>query len=127
MKAKSKVRRGRPPLTFSQKDKHIAQGMVLHGVPFEQIAKMLCVSPDALRKHLGPTLHEAKLQASARVASNLYRMATGTGREALTAAIFYLKTQAGWVERSHLELSGNVDIGARLIAARRRLAEIDAK
>jgi hypothetical protein len=32
------------------------------------------------------------------VAENLYRKATGEGREAVTAAIFWLKTRAGWRE-----------------------------
>jgi len=32
------------------------------------------------------------------VAENLYRKATGEGREAVTAAIFWLKTHAGWKE-----------------------------
>jgi hypothetical protein len=32
------------------------------------------------------------------VAGNLYRIATGSGREAVTAAIFWLKTRAGWCD-----------------------------
>ena len=39
-------------------------------------------------------------RANARVAQNLFRMATGTGREALGAACFWLKTRARWRERS---------------------------
>jgi hypothetical protein len=32
------------------------------------------------------------------VAANLYRLAIGSGREAVTAAIFWLKARAGWSE-----------------------------
>ena len=47
---------------------------------------------------------EAK--ANARVAENLYRKATGEGREAVTAAIFWLKTRARWKE-IHRDDDGN--------------------
>jgi hypothetical protein len=40
------------------------------------------------------------------VAENLYRKATGDGREAVTAAIFWLKTRAHWKETSVHEVSG---------------------
>jgi len=42
----------------------------------------------------------------AKVAENLYRKATGDGREAVTAAIFWLKTRARWKETSVHELGG---------------------
>jgi hypothetical protein len=41
------------------------------------------------------------------VAENLYRKATGEGREAVIAAIFWLKTRAGWKETTTHELAGH--------------------
>ena len=38
--------------------------------------------------------------------SNLYRKATGDGREAVIAAIFWLKTRAGWKEITSHEIAG---------------------
>jgi hypothetical protein len=35
-----------------------------------------------------------------------YRKATGDGREAVTAAIFWLKTRAGWKDTTAHEISG---------------------
>ncbi len=46
----------------------------------------------------------SKSKANVRAAENLYRKATGDGREAVTAAIFWLKTRAGWKETSVHEL-----------------------
>jgi hypothetical protein len=40
-------------------------------------------------------LDTGHIKASAKVAGNLYRIATGSGREAVTAAIFWLKVRAG--------------------------------
>ena len=51
----------------------------------------------------------AHVKANARVAENLYRKATGEGREAVTAAIFWLKTRARWTETSVHEHTGNPD------------------
>jgi hypothetical protein len=42
------------------------------------------------------------------VAESLYRIATGTGREAVTAAIFWLKARAQWKEVSTHEHSGQL-------------------
>ena len=51
-------------------------------------------------------LASGQVKANARVAESLYRKATGEGREAVTAAIFWLKTRAHWKETSAHEHSG---------------------
>ena len=48
-------------------------------------------------KHLA-AIASGGIKANARVAESLYRKATGEGREAVTAAIFWLKTRARWKE-----------------------------
>ena len=40
------------------------------------------------------------------MAENLFRKATGEGREAVVAAIFWLKTRAGWKETNVHEVGG---------------------
>ena len=47
------------------------------------------------------------VKANAKVAENLYRKATGEGRESVIAAIFWLKTRAGWRETSVHEIGGS--------------------
>ncbi|MCF6121051.1 hypothetical protein L2449_29975 [Mesorhizobium muleiense] len=53
-------------------------------------------------------LESGAIKANARVAETLYPKATGEGREAVTAAIFWLKTRARWKETSIHELEGKL-------------------
>ncbi len=55
------------------------------------IARVVGIDPKTLRKHYRDELDTGHV----KVAENLYREATGEGREAVTAAIFWLKTRAG--------------------------------
>jgi hypothetical protein len=77
-----------------------------YGVPEAEIAAVVGIDAKTLRKHYRPELDHGHTKANARVAENLYRKATGEGREAVTAAIFWLKTRAGWKETSLHEVSG---------------------
>ena len=77
-----------------------------YGVPEADIAGVVDVDPKTLRKHYRHELRHGHVKANARVAENLYRRATGEGREAVVAAIFWLKTRAGWKESSVHELTG---------------------
>ncbi|CAM5658024.1 hypothetical protein MAUB1S_11454 [Mycolicibacterium aubagnense] len=63
-----------------------------------EIAIILGVDEKTLRKHYREELDRALSKANAKVGANLFKIATGTGREAVTAAIFWLKTRAGWSE-----------------------------
>lgn len=53
-----------------------------------------------LRSLYRDELDTGSVKANSRVAENLYRKATGDGREAVVAAIFWLKTRAKWSEAS---------------------------
>jgi hypothetical protein len=77
-----------------------------YGVPEAEIAGVVAIDAKTLRKHYRSELDHGHTKANARVAENLYRKATGEGREAVTAAIFWLKTRAGWKETSLHEVSG---------------------
>jgi hypothetical protein len=56
------------------------------------------IAAKTLRKPFRAELDTGHIKANAKVAGNLYRIATGNGREAVTAAIFWLKVRAGWRE-----------------------------
>ena len=77
-----------------------------YGVPEAEIAGVVGIDPKTLRKHYRQELDHGHTKANARVAENLYRKATGEGREAVTAAIFWLKTRAHWKETSVHEVQG---------------------
>ena len=79
------------------------------GVPETDIAKVLSVDPKTLRKHFRVELDVGHIEASAKVAASLYRRATGDGRDAVIASIFWLKCRAGWREqdgRDHTDRQG---------------------
>jgi hypothetical protein len=89
--------------------RHQVEAMAGYGVPEAEIAGVVGVSPKTLRKHYRGELDHGHVKANAKVAENLYRKATGEGREAVIAAIFWLKTRAGWKETSVQELAARDD------------------
>src|SRR5215207_5981294 len=82
------------------------EAMAGYGVPEADIAGVIGIDPKTLRKHYRDELDHGHVKANAKVAENLFRKATGEGREAVVAAIFWLKVRAGWKETSLHEVSG---------------------
>ena len=82
------------------------EAMAGYGVAESDIARVVGLDPKTLRKHYRDELDNGHVKANAKVAENLFRKATGEGREAVTAAIFWLKTRAGWKETALHEVSG---------------------
>ena len=82
------------------------EAMAGYGVPEADIAGMIGIDPKTLRKHYRQELDQGHTKANIKVAENLFRKATGEGREAVTAAIFWLKARAGWKETMQTEISG---------------------
>lgn len=81
------------------------EAMAGYGVPESDIAGVVGVSPKTLRRHYRSELDHGHVKANAKVAESLFRKATGEGREAVTAAIFWLKTRAGWKETTVQEIA----------------------
>ena len=86
--------------------RHQVEAMAGYGVPEADIAGVIGIDPKTLRKHYRAELDHGHVKANVRVAENLYRKATGEGREAVVAAIFWLKTRAGWRETNVHEIAG---------------------
>ena len=74
------------------------EAMAGYGVPEADSAGMIGIDPKTLRRHYRAELDYGHVKANVRVAENLYRKATGDGKEAVTAAIFWMKVRAGWRE-----------------------------
>ena len=74
------------------------EAIAAYGIPEDAIAKVLGITPTDLRLRYADEPDTGSTKANSRVAENLYRRATGEGRDAVTAAIFWLKTRAGWRE-----------------------------
>ena len=79
--------------------------MAACGVPEVDQAKVLAIDPKTLRKHYRDELDTGSIKASTRVAQSLYNKALGDGAQSVTAAIFWLKTRAGWKETNLHEVS----------------------
>ena len=76
------------------------EAMAGYGVTEAQIAGLIGVDAKTLRKHYRDELDHGHVKANVKVAENLFRKATGEGREAVTAAIFWMKARAQWREVS---------------------------
>lgn len=90
---------GRPAFEPTEKDRATAKMMAAFGIPQYDIAKVIGVSEPTLRKHFRDELEVAHIEATAKVAQNLFRKATGDGKEAVAAAIFWLRARGGWRDR----------------------------
>jgi hypothetical protein len=97
---------GRPAHKPDPASRRQVEALAGYGVPEADIAGVVGIDPKSLRKHYRSELDHGHVKANAKVAENLYRKATGDGREAVIAAIFWLKTRAGWKETSVQELTG---------------------
>ncbi len=97
--------------------------MAGYGVPEYDIARVLGIDPKTLRKHYRDELDTGHVKANAKVAESLFRKATGDGRQSVTAAIFWLKTRAGWKETSVHEIGPAPDFPTTidLVSARDQL------
>jgi hypothetical protein len=87
------------PLTRRQ-----VEAMAGYGVTEVDIGGIIGIDPKTLRKHYRTELDYGHTKANIKVAENLYRKATGEGRESVTAAIFWLKARAGWREKQIHEI-----------------------
>jgi hypothetical protein len=67
------------------------------GATNEAVSKLLGITADTLAKHYPEEIETANILTNHRVAGNLYRIATtGDDKQAVPAAIFWLKCRAGW-------------------------------
>lgn len=83
------------------------------GVSQVQIATLLGITDDTFRKYYNEVFNQAKIQAIGMVAGTLFTKATKD--KDLGAAIFYLKSQAGWRETpSVADLAGAFNIHIHL-------------
>jgi hypothetical protein len=86
------------------------EAMAGYGVAETDIARVLAIDPKTLRKHYREELDTGQIKATAKVAESLFRKATGDGAQSVTAAIFWLKTRAGWKETLVQETKGEVQL-----------------
>ena len=99
---------GRPAHTPTESQRRQVEALAGFGIQETEIAGLIGCDPKTLRKHYRDELDLGHIKANAKVAENLFRMALGQGREAVTAAIFWLKTRARWKETMVNEVTHDV-------------------
>ena len=118
---------GRPEYKKTDEDAKNVEALTIAGVPQKLVSKILKISEPTLRKHYRDELDTSKAKANAVISQSLFKLA----REGnVTAQIFWLKTQAGWKETNHVELTGKdgdklFDEPKQLIEIRRVFDEIN--
>lgn len=92
--------------------KHV-ETLAGYGLTHDQISKLIVnpqtgkpIDRNTLAKHFREELDKGIAVANAAVAQSLFRKAIGNGPTSVTAAIFWLKARAGWVDRQTVELTG---------------------
>ena len=101
------IKRGRPSFSATDEQRRIVDAMTGYGIPQQDIARVIGIHEESLRKHFRDELDTGAAKANARVAQFLFEQATGQrGEGSVTAAIFWLKTRARWKETAATEHSG---------------------
>lgn len=102
---------------FIEIDLEKVEELASHGLTMEQIATSLGITDRTLyrRKKLESEISEAikrgRRKGIATIANKLYASAEGGN---MAAMIFFLKTQGGWKETSKQEISGELDVNAKV-------------
>jgi hypothetical protein len=89
--------RGRPPFEPSPQDRGTVEGYVIAGTPQQDIADILGISINTLRKHFAKELRLGMQKANAIVGGTMFKMITEDRNPAV--AIFWAKTRMGWREQ----------------------------
>lgn len=66
------------------------------GIEPDDIARVLNISRPTLLLYFDVELYQGTIDANAKVAQSLYRMATDPTKPNVVAAIFWMKARAGW-------------------------------
>lgn len=109
---------GRPAHEPTEKSRAEVTAFAMVGTPQDDIAKYVGIDRKTLTKHYRRELDTAMIMANAQVGQSLYQQAKSGNT---SAAIFWLKCRAGWVDKQAIEHTGpnggdiNVTITRRVI------------
>lgn len=98
---------------FTDEQRMTVAIMASVGFPHKQICERIInpqtgkpIDKETLFKRFREEMDGGKVIANAIVAQSLFKKATGNGAQSVTAAIFWLKSQAGWKQTEAVELTG---------------------
>jgi len=96
----------RKPHEPTDKDRKQVSLMAGIGLTHDQIAKIIGISDETLRKYYDKELELSAAMMNAQVAQNLFSIATSKGAGSVASAIFWMKTRGGWREIERKEITG---------------------
>ncbi len=96
---------GRPPYKPTEETRARVEQFAAAGIRNEDIALYLGITRPTLDKYYKEELRIGTIKANTVIAQTLYQQAKDGNT---TAAIFWLKTRAGWRETQKLEMSADV-------------------
>jgi hypothetical protein len=99
---------GHPPHAPTDQQRAIVKVLAACGTPQEAIARVIGIHGETLRIHYRNELDLGAIEANAKVAEALFKLAVGGD---VTAAIWWSKCRMGWGERQAVEHSGLVSLG----------------
>ena len=83
-----------------EKSRLLVKSLSAVGIRYVDIAQKLDITDDTLRKHYRKELEDGRIDANASIGNTLFNQAKNGNT---SAAIFWLKTRAGWKETSVTE------------------------
>jgi hypothetical protein len=86
----------------TEETRKLVKGLAAVGTRYVDIAHKIDITDDTLRKHYKAELEDGRIDANAQIANTLFQQAK---KGNMTAAIFWLKTRAGWKETNITELA----------------------
>lgn len=120
-------KRGRPKYEPDDRARAQVRAMAGMGISHDDIARVMQISPPTLRRAFRAELSTGKVEANTKVAASLFRMATDAQKPNVAAAIFWMKTQCGWVE-PRAQAPGRYDLPpAPQRLGKKEQAQADAK
>lgn len=103
--AKPQRKPGRPAKEKQPGMEQKVQAMAQYGLPYENIAAVIGMGVDTMKKLYEPYLEKGKALANAAVGERLFKKCQEGDT---TALIFWAKTQMGWRETQRIEHSGQM-------------------
>lgn len=99
----TKKKVGRPRHQKNQTTQNEVYKLSIVGTRYEDIALVLGISNDTLKKYYKDELQKGRIEANAAVAGTLYEKAKQGDTPSM---IFWLKTRGQWSEKNTTELTG---------------------
>jgi hypothetical protein len=112
----------------TDKTRQLVKALTAYGIKQDDILRLVGVrTRDTLEKHYRDELDQGIAEANAKVAQNLFRIATSSEKGAVPAAIFWLKCRARWRSSEVDEMLTELELlRTKLAEAEERLSRIGA-